>query len=227
MVAIANPQAIPQTDERPSEETERQSGQSAGIAKLAHLHAEAEETARLANLLGRSLYAAIALPALALLTLALVNSAQLARPLIWCGFVAAAAVAMLRAYFQTIGRPFERAALRSFAADMSAILMFAGFAWGAGAFLALPAGSGVASAILFAAVPGIAVAALLREREAVFLFLAPIATLTSFASVLRPFADGPLSAALILIACGLIAGAAALRARRGAGFNRPAMLPLP
>ena len=227
MVAIANPQAIPQTDERPSEEIDRQSGQSAGIAKLAHLHAEAEETARLANLLGRSLYLAIGLPALALLTLALVDGVGLAQPLIWCAFVAAAAVAMLRAYFQTIGRPFERAALRSFASDMSAILLFAGFAWGAGAFLALPAGSSIASAILFAAVPGIVVAALLREREAIFLFLAPIATLTSFASVLRPFAEAPLCTALILIVCALIAGAAALRARRGVAFNRPALLPLP
>ncbi len=105
--------------------------------------------------------------------------------------------------------------------------MFAGFAWGAGAFLALPAGSGVAGAILFATVPAIAVAALLREREAVFLFLAPIATLTSFASVLRPFAQAPLNAALILVACAVVGGAAALRDRRGAAFDRPAMLPLP
>lgn len=227
MVAIANPQATPQIDERPFEEVERQSGQADGIAKLAHLHAEAEETARLANLLGRSLYAAIALPALALLTLAFNNSAGLTRPLVWCVFVAAASAAMLRAYFQTIGRPFERAALRSFAEDMSAILLFAGFAWGAGAFLALPAGSGMAAAILFAAAPAIAIAALLREREAVFLFLTPVATLASFASVLRPFAEGALSAGLILVACALVAGVAALRDRRGGEFDRPAMLPLP
>ena len=227
MVAIASPQATPETAERLSEEIKRQSGQSGGIAKLAHLHAEAEETARLANLLGRSLYAAIALPALAVLTLAFNDSAGLTRTLVWCVFVAAATAAMLRAYFQTIGRPFERAALRSFAEDMSAILLFAGFSWGAGAFLVLPAGSGMVAAILFAAAPAIAIAALLREREAVFLFLTPVATLASVASVLRPFADGALSAGLILVACALVAGAAALRDRRGGEFDRPAMLPLP
>ena len=227
MVAIANPQATPRIDNRPAEAPERQSGQTDGIAKLAHLHAEAEETARLANLLGRSLYAAIALPALALLTLALNDGVGVTRPLVWCAFVAAAAVAMLRAYFQTIDRPFERAALRSFAKDLSAILLFAGFAWGAGAFLALPAASGVTGALLFAAIPGVAVAALLREREAAFLFLVPVAALASFASVLRPFADGILSAGLILVACALVAGAATLYDRRGGNFERPAMLPLP
>jgi hypothetical protein len=117
-------------------------------------------------------------------------------------------------------------ALKSFAKDLSAILLYAGFAWGAGAFLALPAGTNVAAAILFAAAPGIAIAALLREREAVFLFLAPVATLGSFASVLRPFADGALTAGLILIACAAVAAAAVLRDRRGGDFVKPAMLPL-
>jgi hypothetical protein len=227
MVAYARPQATPEPAERTSEVTERQSEQSGGIAKLAHLHAEAEETARLANLLGRSFYAAIALPLLGVLTILLSDGTGLARPLVWCAFVAAAAIAMLRTYAHTIGQPFERAALKSFAKDMSAILLYAGFAWGAGAFLALPSGTSVATAILFAAVPGIAIAALLREREAVFLFLAPVATLASFASVLQPFADGALTAGLIVVACAAVAAVAMLRDRRGGDFVRAAMLPLP
>jgi hypothetical protein len=226
MVAYARTPATPETVERVSDETERQNDQSGGIAKLALLHAEAEETARLANLLGRSLYAAIALPLLVLLTVGLAGGTGLARPLVWCAFVAAAAIVMLRAYFHTIGQPFERVALKSFAKDMSAILLYAGFAWGAGAFLALPAGTDMATAILFAAAPGIAIAALLREREAVFLFLAPVATLTAFASVLRPFASGALAAGLILIVCAGVAAAVVLRDRRAGDFIRPAMLPL-
>lgn len=226
MVAHARTQAAPETVEPIVDETERQSEQSGGIAKLALLHAEAAETARLANLLGRSLYAAIAMPLLGVLTVGLAGGTGLARLLVWCAFVAAAAIAMLRAYFHTIGQPFERVALKSFAKDMSAILLFAGFAWGAGAFLALPAGTGMAAAVLFAAAPGIAIAALLREREAVFLFLAPVAALAAFASVLRPFADGALAAGLILIACAVVAGAVVLRDRRSGDFVRPAMLPL-
>jgi hypothetical protein len=224
MVAYARTQATPETAERVSGQTDND--QSGGIAKLALLHAEAEETARLANLLGRSLYAAIALPLLAVLTVGLAGGTGMARPLVWCAFVAAAAIAMLRVYFQTIGQPFERVALKSFAKDMSAILLYAGFAWGAGAFLVLSAGTNLAAAVLFAAAPGIAVAAILREREAVFLFLAPVAALASFASVLRPFAGGALAAGLILIACAAVAAAVVLWDRRGGDFVRPAMLPL-
>ena len=224
MVAYARTQVTPETAERVSGETGND--QSGGIAKLALLHAEAEETARLANLLGRSFYTAIALPLLGLLTVDLAGSTGLARPLVWCAFVAAAAIAMLHTYFRTIGQPFERMALKSFAKDMSAILLYTGFAWGAGAFLMLPAGTNMAAAVLFAAAPGIAIAALLREREAVFLFLAPVAVLASFAGVLRPFAGGALAAGLILIACAAVAAAVVLWDRRGGDFVRPAMLPL-
>ena len=226
MVAYARSSATPETVERVFDEAERQNDQSGGIAKLALLYAEAEETARLANLLGRSLYAAIALLLLGALTVGLAEGTELIRPLVWCAFVAAAAIAMLSAYFHTIGRPFERVALKSFAEDMSAILLYSGFAWGAGTFLVLPAGTGMAAAILFAAAPGIAIAALLREREAVFLFLAPVATLAAFASVLRPFAGGALAAGLILIAGAGIAAAVVLRDRRGGDFVKPAVLPL-
>ena len=192
------------------------------ITKLAQLHAEAEETARLANLLGRSLYAAIAMPLLAVLTVGLAQSVDLARQLVWCAFVAAASIAILVAYARAIRRPFDRESLKHFAKDISAILLFAGFAWGAGGFLAMPPGSGAVAAISFAIAPSILIAALLRERDAIFLFLAPVATLASFASVLRPFADGALDAGLIVIACGGLAGAVALMERRHA---LPAMLP--
>jgi hypothetical protein len=223
MAAFAR--STPQIDvpERVSEEI----ANGSAIARLAALHAEAEETARLANLLGRSLYAAIALAALALLTLGFTDGASVSRQLVWCAFIAAASLVMLRAYRRTIGQPFERVALKSFAEDMSAILLFSGFAWGAGGFLVLSPGTGFIAALLFVAVPAIAIAALLREPEAVFLFLAPMAVLTSFASVLMPFASGALGSGLILIACAAIAGAAVLADRRRAGeFIRPAMLPL-
>ncbi|MDE1985998.1 MAG: hypothetical protein KGL29_13485 [Alphaproteobacteria bacterium] len=200
---------------------------SVAITKLAHLRAEAEETARLANLLGRSLYVAIVLPVLGVLTVGLAEGMNLSSQLVWGGFVALSSIAMLRSYTHTIGQPFEREALKSFAKDLSAILLYTGFAWGAGAFLALPAATGMTGAILFAIAPAIVIALLLREREAVFLFLAPVAMLASFASVLRPFADGTLDAGLILVACAAVAGLTVLIDRRATGdFVRPAMLPL-
>jgi hypothetical protein len=184
------------------------------LAKLALLHAEAEETARLANLVGRSLPLALLLPTLCLFTIALAAGMSLASQMVWGIFIAFATVALLRAYATAIAAPFERAVLKTFAKDMSAILLYAGFAWGAGAFLALPAGTSLAASIVFAIVPSIAVAILLREREAVFLFLAPASMLTAFAGVLKPFAGGALDAGLILIAATAIAGAAVLAEKR-------------
>jgi len=194
------------------------------VVKLALLHAEAEETARLANLLGRSLYVAASLPIFALLTLGFSNGISTTRALVWCAFVAAGSLGMFRSYRHTIGQPFERIALKSFARDMSPMLLYAGFAWGSGAFLALPAATNMIAAITFVAVPAIAIAVMLREREAAYLFLAPAALLAAFASVLVPFAGGVLASALILIASGAIAAVMMFSERRQ--DVRPAMLTL-
>ena len=104
-------------------------------------------------------------------------------------------------------------ALHAFAQDMSACLLYIGFAWGAGAFLALPATAGSGAALLFAAVPALLIALLLREQQAVLLFLAPVAALTSLACVMRPFAGGTFDAGLVLIACAIVAGAVHASAR--------------
>ncbi|MEI9991058.1 MAG: hypothetical protein WDM86_13560 [Rhizomicrobium sp.] len=183
------------------------------LARLAHIHADAVETARLANLLGRSLYAPVALAAMATASLALGGGASLSQTVAWTILMAVGLLAMLRAYAFAIRQPFERSALHAFAQDMSACLLYAGFAWGAGAFLALPASASGGAALLFAAAPVIAIAVLLRERQAVLLFLAPVAGLTSLACVVRPFAGGALAASLVLMACTAIAIAMQLVAR--------------
>ncbi len=185
------------------------------VARLALLHAEAEETARLANLLGRSLPTAVTLTVMAGLTLAL-GGAGLAQGITWIMFILSAAGALTLAWRRTITRPFERAALKSFSQDLNAILVFAGFAWGAGAFLVLPADANVGLVVLFTAGAGTAIAFVLRERESVFLFLAPIAALASFACVLRPLAGGALDAAFVLIACAAVMGSVAFAAHRDA-----------
>jgi hypothetical protein len=196
------------------------------VAHLASLHREAEETARLANLLGRSIHVAIALPILAAATLAL-GGTGVAESVTWMVFVMAASGAIGVCYRRTIAVPFERAALKSFSRDLSAILAFGGFAWGAGAFLALPAGANIATVVLFAAGAGTAVAVLLRERESAFLFLAPVAALASFACVLRPLDAGALGAAFILIACATVAAGTAVAGSRRANARGAALAGLP
>jgi hypothetical protein len=188
------------------------------VAKLAVLHAEAEETARLANLLARALHAAIALPLAATLVIALSSGASVAPRVAWAVLVAVASLAIARAYATAAGRPFERAALHAFAQDLTAALVYSGCAWGAGAFLVLPGSAPIGSALVFAAVPALGIGLLLRERRAVLFFLAPVAALTSFACVLRQFSDGTMNAALVLIASAIVAATLILFHRREAGL---------
>jgi hypothetical protein len=221
MVAITK--ILPQQVDQPQKSEDR----IGSLAKLKVLHSEAEETARLANLLGRSLYAGIALPVLAILTIGLAVDMRPDPQLVWCLFVAGVAGAMLMAYRHAMRAPFERAALKDYAKDLSAILLFAGFAWGSGAFLALPAGTTSIPAILFVAVPSIVIAYLLRDREALLLFLAPATVLTVIASLLKPFEGGIVLAALLVAVSGTIVGALLLYARARGVASRPAMLSLP
>jgi hypothetical protein len=178
------------------------------LSRLAALHTEAVETARLANLLGRSLHAAIALPALAVLTLALAN-AGLPAAIAWTVLMVFACLALARAYMHAIHQPFERAALHGFAQDLSACLLYAGFAWGAGAFLVLAPDSGGVLALLFAAAPSALLAGLLRERQAVLLFVAPVAGLTALACLM----NGSAAAGIALIAAAIAASALHANAR--------------
>ena len=182
------------------------------LARLAQIHAEAVETARLANLLGRSGYAIAALGALAVTALA-VHGRAAAPSIAWAILMAVGLLAMVRAYAFAIRQPFERAALRAFAQDMRACLLYAGFAWGAGAFLVLSASVSGVAMVLFAAAPAVAFAGLLREREAVLLFVAPAAGLSSLACAMRPISGGALAAGAILMGCAVIAVAFEAMAR--------------
>jgi hypothetical protein len=182
------------------------------VAKLAILHDEAQDTARLANLLGRSIYVSVAFTVMAIAAFAL-GGTGLLEGITWAVFVSVGVVAIALAYRRTIRQPFERAALKSFSQDLNAILVFAGFAWGAGAFLVLPATAGMGAVVAFSAGAGAIIALLLREQECVFLFLAPTAALASFACVLRPMSGGALAASLVLIASSLVAGAVAWSAK--------------
>jgi len=179
-----------------------------GIAQLALLHDEARETALLANLLGRTSYAAAALAIAALATVLLARGTMpIAEPAVWLVLMLIGVGAMARNYARAIQQPFERGILREFAYDLNAIAVYAGFAWGAGAYLALgPQTSPLALAVFAAAVPAI-MAVTLRTREISIGFLAPVAGLSAFAAVLRPLPEGPLAAAFVLIACAAVGGA--------------------
>lgn len=179
-----------------------------GIAQLALLHDEARETALLANLLGRTSYAAGALAIAALATVLFAyGTMPVAEPTVWLVLMLIGIGAMARNYARAIQQPFERGVLREFAYDLNAIAIYAGFAWGAGAYLVLgPQTSPLVLAAFAAVIPAI-VAVTLRTCEISLGFLAPVAGLSAFAAVLRPLPEGPLAAAFVLIACAAVGGA--------------------
>jgi hypothetical protein len=183
------------------------------VAQLARMHSEAVETARLANLLGRALHVAVALPVMSALTVVFAGITSEAATVAWAILIVVASVSVARAYIHAIHQPFERPVLKAFVRDLNACLLYAGCSWGAGAFLAIAHGAPSGVALLFASVPAVVIMALLRERRSVVLFLAPSAALTSLACVVRPFAAGATTAALVLVVCALVATAIMTAAR--------------
>ncbi len=79
--------------------------------------------------------------------------------------------------------PFERPVLKSFEKDLTAVLLYSGFAWGAGAFLTVASAAGALAA--FAALPALCWRVLLRARNPVLLFVAPVAALSLLACLIR------------------------------------------
>jgi hypothetical protein len=187
----------------------------AELARLAALHLEAEETARLANLLGRSSSAALFLGLGAGLVLALTMlSAAPEAATAWLILMALGFGVFTRLYLRAIRAPFERAVLVRFATDLTTIETYLGFAWGAGAFLLLPADCGFAAALAYVALPAAGLLGVLRAREPSLAFLVPAGTLSAFAMVLRPLPNGALAAALAVLITGGLA-LVALRFDRG------------
>ena len=191
------------------------------LERLASLHDEARETAILANLLGRTPYVAGALAVFTVAAFAAsIGKMPAAEPATWAILMLIGIGAIIRSYMRTIAQPFELGALREFSADLHAILLYCGFAWGAGAYLAIDPQASPLLLLAFTAGAAMVVAGSLRTKEIALGFVAPVAALAAFATVLRPLPTGPLGAAFVLIACAGV-GAAIFWADR---FFEPAPL---
>lgn len=198
----------------PARDSERSGigGPHAHIARLAELRDEAAETALLANLLGRVPHLAAALLG-ATVVVALLVHAPLAPLLTWLTLIGAGLVALLRAYVIMIAAPFERAPLRFFARDLQAIMLYVGFAWGAGSFLALPADVTIGQLLAFGAGAAALVALLARVSGAVACFAIPAMSLSAASALNRPWEISIFAGAAILAAGLVIMGVAYLGER--------------
>ena len=197
------------------------------LAQLARLHDEASQTATLANLLGRAPQVMGTLGVAALIVAGLGLGAMPAGEIVvWLALVAAGVAALGRAYARAIAAPFELFTLKAFAGDLSAVMFYAGFAWGAGAFLALAATDNMAVAALFAAVPAALVAALMRTRIPAMFFAGPVAGLTALATLIRPM-GGLGATALVLATCGAVIAVSYWMERVSTATTLPLAVPAP
>ena len=175
------------------------------IARLAALYDEARETALLANLVGRVplLIAGLGIGAAA--TAWTAGGATI--PLVtWLVLICGGLIAMVRAYRHALSAPFDRESLLSFSGDLTAISLYAGFAWGAGGFLALGGAANMVPALAFSAGASLFVAVVVQRRDTALAFLLPATMLTGAASFARAAAEGAPAALATLTVGLLIAG---------------------
>lgn len=186
------------------------------IAKLMALHSEAEDTARLVNLLQRTIYCAIALP---LITAAAIAASRHfgSATVSWIVLMLVATGAVSRTYLMAYNAPYEREALQAFEDDLGKVLLLSGVAWGMGAFLTMPVHASAGMMTAFATTPCLLLAVLLRARLPVLLFVAPVAVLGSLACVI--WSDSAFGAVLALLGCGAAAAIAIAADRGGPAIN--------
>lgn len=186
--------------------------QPSALERLTRLHLESVETLQLANLFTRLPLAAAAMGAgCASLLIASAGSVSAILLGSWALFVATAVVAMLRVARRAASAPIELPSLKTAALDLNAVMLFAGFAWGAGAFIGLPAAATMSSLLLFTIGSSLALGIILRAKGAALYFLFPNIALAAAAAL---FGSAGLSAsALILMLGGGVAAAIELFGR--------------
>ena len=122
-------------------------------------------------------------------------------------------VALLHSYIRTNAAAFDRVPISQAARNLRVILFYMGFAWGAGAFLAVPPDLPALQAILFAVVPALLLALLLNDVDGACRLSGPAGVLTIGAAFVRSWPDAGLDALLILILQWGLFAAIALRRR--------------
>jgi hypothetical protein len=184
------------------------------LARLPEIHAETGETAALARFLRSAVPASAALILCGALALILAGAAGLQQEFAWSLLVLVGVGAMLRSYIKSTAQAFDRTPLRESAKDLRAILFYAGFAWGAGAFLVLGNNPVPLTGLCFAVLPSVLLLPLIKDRAAALGFVAPVTILTSAAIILEPWGDAPMALALLLALEGSLMAGLALSGRR-------------
>ena len=196
------------------------------LTTLAALYDEAAQTSALANLLGRTSWLGAAFIVGAggafLAAHGSVRDLPLIVPsLVWLVFALAGAAALLRLYRHAIRSPFERAALTAFESDLRAVLLYAGCAWGAGAFF-LGIDANLLVVLGYSTGMAIATEVILRRPQVAMYFALPATVLPAIAVAFGP--EGIAGACLIVAAAGCVIAGAEVVERLFAHRMRPVLL---
>lgn len=184
------------------------SGPGAALRRLPQLHDESRLALRRASLLARAVPAAGSLLVLGTLA-AMFGGGALAPTFAWCVAVCCGVAAVLASHLRATS-VFKD--LAGSTADMRAILLYMGVAWGAGAFLALAPQP--ALLVWFLVLPSLAVGLMLGDLPAILAFAVPVTFFGLAAILLR---TGSITAAAILLLLQAACGFWLLRNRTRAG----------
>lgn len=188
----------------------------AALNRLSQLHDESRLALRRAGLMARAIRAAGLLLAMGSVT-ALFGGGAPGAVFFWSALVLAAIIALALSHLRTAAIFRDMAGS---AADLRAIFLCLGAAWGLGAFLALA--SEPAAIIAFAVLPTLALALLLRDMPALLAFAGPVTFLGAAACALR--GDSIMAAGILLLFQAAIG--CLLFARRGRAAIIPSGLAL-
>jgi hypothetical protein len=169
----------------------------AALDRLARLHVETSEASRLVMFLRASVHAAFFFMLMGACVLFLAGT-SMGQNFSWAALVLIGVVALLHSYIRTNAAVFDRAPVSEAARNLRAIFFYMGLAWGAGAFLVLPADLPAVPAILFAAVPALVLTLLLRDMRGLAAFLVPASVLAIAAAFARPWTHPGLDIPVIL-----------------------------
>ncbi len=167
--------------------------------QLARLHVETSEAGRLVVFLRAALNAASLFMLMGTCVLFLGGGATIAHNFTWAVLMLTGVAALLYSYIRTNAAVFDRAPISESARNLRLTFLYMGLAWGAGAFLAIPATLSSIAAILFAVIPSLLLALLLRDGPATVSFLLPAGLLTVACAFLHAWPHPMVDALLILV----------------------------
>ena len=184
----------------------------AALDRLQRLHVETSEASRLTLFLRSSVHVASLFMLMGTCVLFLGGGLSLAENFSWAALILLGVAGLLYSYIRNMAAAFDRAPASEAARNLRLILFYMGLAWGAGAFLAVPAAFPAYQAVPFAVVPVLLLALMLHDAAGLAAFLVPAGAATLYAAFTRAWPGVSLDAVLIpLLQAGLFLAALLLR----------------